>query len=131
VIAIVYIQYNIGVDDDLSFYRINCSNYWILSLAKVVDALVPTTITFALTLFIANYQKNGQDIIETLMIILLITLVIAGITFTTIKNSVSLWIFICLLTGLMSGVLICCKQLVAKNDKKRHKKAEKSDGKPF
>ena len=132
VIATVFIQYNIGVDNDLFFYRVSCSNYWILSFAKVIDALVPTTITFALTLFISNYQKNGQDIIETLMIILLITLVIAGITFSTVKNVISLWVLVFLLILLISGVLICCKLLICKNDnKKRSKKREKFDGRAF
>lgn len=132
VIATVFIQYNIGVDNDLFFYRVSCSNYWILSFAKVIDALVPTTITFALTLFISNYQKNGQDIIKTLMIILLITLVIAGITFSTVKNIISLWVLVFLLIFLISGVLICCKLLICKNDnKKRSKKREKFDGRAF
>ena len=131
VIATVYIQYSIGIDEDLSFYRVSCSNYWVLSLAKVVDALVPTTITFALTLFIANYRQSKQDMLETTTIILLVVLVIAGITFTTINNIASLWIFICLIVILITAILICCNNLIGEKNPRRFKKTEKSDGKLF
>lgn len=126
-IASIIVQYNIRNENDNSFYNCDCENYLVLSMAKMIDALIPTTITFALTLSVSAVKQKGFA--QTVLMILLFSLAVVGIAFITVKTLLMLGILMAILTALIIGILLCCNYLVDSTVKRKRGKSEKHDGK--
>ena len=102
IVATCVLIYNIKITDSLLFYKIRCRNYFILSLAKIAETLVPTTMTFSLTLLLAGKVHSGKRIIIKIVIFLSI-LIMLGLILPTIESVVEFWIFLILIY-----LVVCC-----------------------
>ena len=128
---ICVVHYNISSPPvDTTFYQVSCPNYAVLFIAKIAETLVPTTITFALTLVVAEYKKIKQSSMGyTLFVVILVFLSLMGALFPIIKTLGWLWVYLTSVYGGIVFILIVLKKLLSNVSPGRTSKAEKSDGK--
>lgn len=128
IIVTIIMQYNTVVPFDYTFYRIKCPNYLIFALAKMAEGIVPTTITYVLTLFLTGYRANNNSIYETCLFVLLVLLGFVGVLFPSMKDYIGFWIVLVIIYVFAFALLYILKIITGLTKVERKGKTEKSDG---
>lgn len=129
VVATCILQYNITeLASNLFFYRVECKNYLIFTLAKVAESLTPTTITFVLTLLLAEYIQYKKKQI-TKIVVSTVMLSIMGMLFPTMKSDMGFWIILILIYMTIAISITFIKEEDVNIFLFQNHKSEKSDGK--
>ena len=125
-------QFNFSEDEDILkpiiFYRVKVDNWLLFCLAKSLEALVPTTITFAILLLLTN-EDRGRTI-KTKIVLLVVLLGILGMLQPTMKSKTGFWIVLVLISFIIFLTIIEVERLIVDNSSitiTKHKN-EKSDG---
>lgn len=123
------IHYNISAPPvDTFFYQVNCKNYFVFSFAKIAETLIPTTLTFGITLIVAEYANIKYYSIDyTLFIVISFALFLLGFLTPIVKSLMWLWILLFFVYGTIMIFLTTVKKIIITNI--RPAKSEKSDGK--
>ena len=133
VAAICVLQCNFPTDGPEAmqgylYYRVNVGSVLAYGLAKSIEALVPTTITFVILLLLTCSDETG--LIKTKAILGVVCIGVLGLLQPTMPNLVGFWIvLICIVLAIVAslyeiGKLVKCQGTTVSN---RHK-AEISDG---
>ena len=132
VVAYCVLQFNFSADEDILkpifFCRVEVDNWLLFCLAKSLEALVPTTITFAILLLLTN-EDRGRTI-KTKIVLCVVFLGILGMLQPTMKSKAGFWIVLVLISVMIFGTLLEVEKLIVDNSSitiTKHKN-EKSDG---
>lgn len=126
-IVSILIQQNIDELASTDFYRTECDSLELLFFAKLAESLIPTTITFVITILLSRYTcyTNKQITFGIISTFIMGTL---EILFPTMKDSGELsWLVLITYVFIAASLFLTAKGLSTCTTSEKIKK-EKSDG---
>ena len=117
-----------NIDNTFSFYNCETISFWSFVSAKIIETLVPTTITFSGAILVLQRTIRKDSARPPLLFSLLVIIAMIGIAFTQAKSQIVLELYMATLLILIIISLLISRKIYYQQNLTQHKN-EPDDGK--